>query len=89
LSAMASQPQWLQQPAPGLLSDGFAPPQPIAPPAALSQSQTANVPKGGLMSQINNADNSKSVSVGGITVNNYGQPVTGQCLADEIAMAAG
>lgn len=89
LSAMAAQPKWLQQPAPGLLSDGFAPPQPVAPPVALSQSQTTNVPKGGLMSQINNADNSKSVSVGGITVNNYGQPVTGQRLADEIAMAAG
>ncbi|MGZ5025707.1 MAG: phage tail tape measure protein [Methylobacter sp.] len=66
-----------------------AQPQPIAPPAALSQSQTANVPKGGIMSQINNANNSKSVSVGGITVNNYGQPVTGQRLADEIAMAVG
>lgn len=89
LSAMAAQPKWLQQPAPGLLSDGFAPPQPVAPPVALSQSQSTNVPKGGLMSQINNADNSKSVSVGGITVNNYGQPVTGQRLADEIAMAAG
>jgi TP901 family phage tail tape measure protein len=89
LSAMAAQPKWLQQPAPGLLTDGFTPPQPVAAPAALTQSQNANVPKGGVMSQINNADNSKSVSVGGITVNNYGQPVTGQRLADEIAMAAG
>ncbi|MEE7625437.1 phage tail tape measure protein [Methylobacter sp. Wu8] len=89
LSAMAAQPKWTQQPAPGLLMDGFTPPKPVAAPAALTQSQTANVPKGGIMSQINNADNSKSVSVGGITVNNYGQPVTGQRLADEIAMAAG
>jgi hypothetical protein len=89
LSAMSAQPKWLQQPAPGLLTDGFTPPQPVAAPAALTQSQTTNVPKGGIMSQINNADNSKSVSVGGITVHNYGQPVTGQRLADEIAMAAG
>jgi TP901 family phage tail tape measure protein len=89
LSALSAQPKWTQQPAPGLLTDGFAPPQPVAAPAALTQSQNANVPKGGIMSQINNADNSKSVSVGGITVNNYGQPVTGQRLADEIAMAAG
>ncbi|MFA5016179.1 MAG: phage tail tape measure protein [Methylobacter sp.] len=89
LSAMASQPQWLQQPAPGLLSDGFAPPQPVAPPASLSQSQTANVPKGGIMSQINNADNSKSVSVGGIYITNPPKPVTGQFLADELQMALG
>ncbi|MFZ2405539.1 MAG: phage tail tape measure protein [Methylobacter sp.] len=89
LAAMDTQPKWLQQPPVGTLTDGFAPPKPVAAPAALSQSQTSNVPKGGIMSQINNADNSKSVSVGGITVNNYGQPVTGQRLADEIAMAAG
>lgn len=130
IASMAAQPQWLQQPAPGLLSDGFAPlqppalaslaaptamtqppalaglanklpfmsaqsatpsmsAQPIAPPPSLSKSQSASVAKGGLMSQINNADNSKSVSVGGITVNNYGQPVTGQRLADEITMAVG
>ena len=89
LSAMAAQPQWLKQPTPGLLSDGFAPPQPVAPPASLSQSQTANVPKGGIMSQINNADNSKSVSVGGIYITNPPKPVTGQFLADELQMAVG
>jgi TP901 family phage tail tape measure protein len=89
LSAMASQPKWMQQPAPGLLTDGFAPPQSIAAPAALTQSGAANVPRGGLMSQINNADNSKSVNVGGITINNPPKPVTGQFLADELQMAAG
>jgi TP901 family phage tail tape measure protein len=92
LSALTAQPQWLQQPAPGLLTGGFTPPQPVsapAAPAALSQSQTANVPKGGLMSQINNANNSKSVNVGGITINNPPKPVTGQFLADELQMAAG
>jgi|GEM_PF-573451 len=86
-----SQPDSLTSPQTGApsLSALAAPPQPIAAPTALTQSGTANVPKGGLMSQINNSDNSKSVSVGGITVHNYGQPVTGQRLADEIAMAAG
>jgi TP901 family phage tail tape measure protein len=92
LSALTAQPQWLQQPAPGLLTGGFTPPQPVAAPAAptaLSQSQAANVPKGGIMSQINNANNSKSVNVGGITINNPPKPVTGQFLADELQMAAG
>ncbi|MGZ5620570.1 MAG: phage tail tape measure protein [Methylobacter sp.] len=92
LSALAAQPQWLQQPVPGLLTGGFSQPQPVvapAAPAALSQSQTANVPKGGIMSQINNANNSKSVNVGGITINNPSKPVTGQFLADELQMAAG
>jgi TP901 family phage tail tape measure protein len=88
LSAMAAQPKWMQQPAPGLLTDGFAPPQPIAAPAALTQSGTANVPRGGLMSQINNADNSKVVNVGGITIHNPSNPV-GPLLADELQMAAG
>jgi TP901 family phage tail tape measure protein len=88
LSAMAAQPKWMQQPAPGLLTDGFAPPQPIAAPAALTQSGSANVPRGGLMSQINNADNSKVVNVGGITIHNPSKPV-GPLLADELQMAAG
>jgi TP901 family phage tail tape measure protein len=88
LSAMASQPKWMQQPAPGLLTDGFAPPQSIAAPAALTQSGAANVPRGGLMSQINNADNSKVVNVGGITIHNPSKPV-GPLLADELQMAAG
>jgi len=89
LAAMTAQPQWLQQPAPGLLSDGFAQPQPIAPPAALSQSQTANVPKGGIMSQINNANNSKSIDVGGIYITNPQEKVSGQLLADQLLMSAG
>jgi len=91
LSALTAQPQWLQQPAPGLLTGGFTPPQPVAAPAAptaLSQSQTANVPKGGIMSQINNANNSKVVDVGGITIHNPSKPV-GPLLADELQMAAG
>jgi hypothetical protein len=89
LSAMTAQPQWLNQPATGLLTDGFAAPQSIAAPAALTQSQSTNVPKGGLMSQITNANNSKVIHVGGITQNNYGKPGSGQQLADELQMAAG
>jgi len=88
LSAMAAQPKWAQQPAPGLLTDSFAPPQPIAAPSALTQSGSANVPKGGLMSQINNANNSKTIHVGGITIHNPSKPV-GPLLADELQMAAG
>lgn len=62
--------------------------QGIAAPQALKQSGTANVPKGGIMSQISNS-NSKAFNVGGITINNYDKPVNGFKLVDEMAMAAG
>jgi TP901 family phage tail tape measure protein len=88
LAALNTQQKWTQQPTPGLLTDSFSPPKPIAAPTALTQSGSANVPRGGLMSQINNADNSKVVNVGGITIHNPSKPV-GPLLADELQMAAG
>jgi TP901 family phage tail tape measure protein len=84
-----SQPANLTSPQTGVPAlSAMAAPQPIAAPAALTQSGTANVPRGGLMSQINNADNRKVIDVGGITIHNPSKPV-GPLLADELQMAAG
>jgi len=75
---------------PGINIDVGSAPKPIAPPAALKQSQTTNIPQGGINKQISNTMNAnKSTDMGGVTVNNFGQPMSGQTLADEMAFAAG
>jgi TP901 family phage tail tape measure protein len=68
-----------------------AAPPAIAPPPSLNKGPADDRYRPGILKQIVNAQgNSKSVDVGGITVNNYGnKPVSGQLLADQLAMAAG
>jgi TP901 family phage tail tape measure protein len=63
----------------------------IAPPPSLNKGPADERYRPGILKQIVNAQgNSNSVDVGGITVNNYGnKPVSGQMLADQLAMAAG
>ncbi|MGJ0515153.1 MAG: phage tail tape measure protein [Methylomicrobium sp.] len=68
-----------------------AAPPAIAPPPSLNKGPADDRYRPGILKQIVNAQgNSKSVDVGGITVHNYGnKPVSGQLLADQLAMAAG
>jgi TP901 family phage tail tape measure protein len=61
-------------------------PAPTPPPAALSAAGRANVPAGGIAGQM--ARQSGGRSVGAVNVFNYGQPMSGQQLANELAFAA-
>jgi TP901 family phage tail tape measure protein len=72
------------------IAAAVAPPA-ISPPPALNKGPADDRHRPGILKQIVNAQgNNKSVDVGGITVHNYGnKPVSGQRLADELAMAAG
>ena len=75
---------------PGIDIDLAEAPKPPKAPAAIAGGAGGDIPKGGLMSQISNvmSTNNKQ-DVGGITVNNFGQPMNGFQLADEIALASG
>lgn len=74
---------------PGVNIDMGGAPKPIAPPPSLQQNQSGNSSKGGLLSQINNANSNKRTDVGGIVIHNYGSAPNGQQLADDFLMAAG
>lgn len=63
-------------------------PKPIAAPASM-QSQRGGVRGPGLVNQISNASSNNSRSIGAVNINNYGQPMNGQTLADELAFAGG
>ncbi len=71
---------------PGVNIDMGSAPTPIPAPAAINTQSSA--PKGGLMQQFSTM-NEKTSHMGGITVNNFGQPMNGQTLASEIAFAGG
>jgi hypothetical protein len=64
-------------------------PKPISAPASLQSNQSGNLAGGGVINRINNASANNSRSVGDVHVNNYGQPMNGQTLADEMEWAAG
>jgi len=72
---------------PGINIDMGSAPKPIAAPAAISNSQSS-APKGGIMQQFSNM-NQQTNNTGGVTVNNFGQPMNGQTLMDEMAFAGG
>ena len=65
--------------------------KPIEPPAVLTASGSASQPAGGgvinRISHANSANNSRSI--GDVNVNNYGDAMSGQQLADELAFLAG
>jgi len=65
-------------------------PKPIAAPASLKQSQSANIPQGGISKQISSVMNSsRSNSMGDVIMHNYGQAPNGQQFIDDLAMRAG
>ena len=72
-------------------SAAVEPQKPPSIPAALNTN--ANSPTaagGGVINRISNASSTNnSRSIGGVTVNNYGQAMNGQQLADEMAFLAG
>tara|TARA_R110001583_G_scaffold550_4_gene4868 strand:+ start:2064 stop:4052 length:1989 start_codon:yes stop_codon:yes gene_type:complete len=64
-------------------------PKPVAAPASLSN-QAPKMAGGGLVNQISNAtSNNSSRSIGDVHVNNYGQAMSGQSLANDLAFAVG
>lgn len=64
-------------------------PKPVAAPASLSNA-APKMAGGGLVNQISNAtSNSSSRSIGDVHVNNYGNAMSGQTLASELAFAVG
>jgi len=64
-------------------------PKPIAAPASLNPNVSRGN-QGGVINQISNASNANSSrSIGDVHVNNYGQPMNGQTLRDEMEFAAG
>ena len=67
-----------------------APPKPITALAALTQSQTSNIPPGGLNKQVTSVMNAnKSSSIGDVHLHNYGQVPNGQQIAAEMAFMTG
>ncbi|CAI8918963.1 putative Phage tail tape measure protein [Methylocaldum szegediense] len=62
-------------------------PSPVPPPAALSASMWANVPAGGIANKISSKGG--GFQFRDLHVNNYGQPMSGQQLVNELAFAAG
>lgn len=63
-----------------------AAPAPTPPPAALSAAGRANVPAGGIVNQISQKNG--GFQFRDLHVNNYGERMTGQQLANELAFAA-
>ncbi len=64
-------------------------PKPVSAPASLSNNAAPRMMGGGLVSQISNATSNSNKTIGDVHVNNYGQAMSGQTLANELAFAAG
>lgn len=93
-SGISSSLDWLLQKInliPGVdISFNEPPSLPDAPKAIASSGSTSEVPAGGLFKQISNmTNNNRSTNVGGVTVNNFGKPMNGFELQDELELAAG
>jgi len=74
----------------GINLDLGSAPAPIAPPAALKQSQSTSIPQGGIGKQISSVmNNSRSSSIGDVYINNYGQAPNGQQFINDLAMQTG
>ena len=64
-------------------------PKPVAGPAGLKPN-APRIEQGGVINQITNASSANSSrSIGDVNVQNYGQPMSGQELLDELEFAAG
>jgi TP901 family phage tail tape measure protein len=65
-------------------------PKPVSAPESLSKNSSPQMTGGGLVNQISNAtSNNSSRSIGDVNINNYGQAMSGQSLANELAFAVG
>lgn len=65
-------------------------PKPVSAPESLSKNSSPQMAGGGLVNQISNATSNNSTrSIGDVNINNYGQAMSGQSLANELAFAVG
>jgi TP901 family phage tail tape measure protein len=72
---------------PGANTRAIQPPPVIAP---VKTGPSASVPKGGIMKQMSSVMNAnKSTSIGEVNVHNYGPPMSGAKLRDELLFAGG
>jgi len=68
---------------------GTETPKSIKAPASFAPKFDTKNAQGGVINRISNATNNNSKSMGDVHVNNYGTPMNGQVLINEMAFAAG
>jgi len=75
---------------PGIdIDTSTAAPKPVSAPESISNNAAPRMVNGGLVNQISNATSNNNRTIGDVYVNNYGQGMNGQTLAQELAFAAG
>ncbi len=70
------------------IGDGPSMPEPVAPPPSLAGGNQPSA-QGGVLNRISNATSNNQRSVGDVHVHNYGNEMSGQKLADELAFSVG